>query len=414
MWTNQRATPTNPWIVVLLCFVALSITASARQSVAIMTDDWVQNLGWSKTFIGSGQSVAFIVFALVSPISGGLVDRYDVRILLTSGLSLVGLGLMGFAAFPSSTLYVIGYGVMSGIGIGLASMHVMTAAIARLIADRRGLAIGIADSGSTVGQVITVPLLTMALAWFSWRWGLSFMGLACLLMAILIWVVLKPAKPIHAESHTASDKAAGVGSQLKALLLSPVFHILFWSFFICGVTTTGAVETHFLPYAAFCGFPAVPASGVYGLTMALNFAGMMGAGYLADKMNRPLLLGLIYLGRSLSFIVLLHVGTSYEMMTLFAFIFGIFDYSTVPVTASLVASHLGLRTMGLSMGLISGGHALGGALGAFLGGYLFDIFLRYSEMWWTTFGLAVAAGLMCFFISENRVLKSGSIPALAG
>jgi MFS family permease len=414
MTTNQRAVPTNPWIVVLLCFVSLSITASARQSVAIMTDDWVQSLGWSKTFIGSGQSVAFIVIALVSPISGGLVDRYDVRLILTSGLSMVALGLIAFAAFPSPTLYMVGYGLVGGVGVALASLHVMSAAIARLIEDRRGLAIGIADSGSTAGQVITVPLLTMALAWFSWRWGLSFMGLACQMMAFLIWVVLKPAKPIHAQSHTATDKAEGVGAQLKALLLSPVFHILFWSFFICGVTTTGAVETHFLPYAAFCGFPPVPASGIYGFTMALNFAGMMGAGYLADKVNRPMLLGLIYLGRSLSFIVLLHVGTSYEMMSLFAVIFGIFDYSTVPVTASLVASHLGLRSMGLSMGLISGGHALGGALGAFLGGYLFDIFLRYSEMWWTTFGLAVLAGLMCFFIRENRILKTGGITALTG
>lgn len=247
MSSHQRALPTNPWIVVLLCFAALSITASARQSVAIMTDDWVQNLGWSKTFIGSGQSVAFIIIALVSPVSGGLVDRYDVRILLTGGMSLVALGLMGFAAFPNSALYVIGYGLVGGIGIALASMHVMSAAIARLIDDRRGLAIGIADSGSTVGQVITVPLLTIALAWFSWRWGLLFMGLACLMMAVLIWIVLKPAKPIHGQSHTASDKAEGVGPQLKALLLSPVFHILFWSFFICGVTTTGAIETHFLP-----------------------------------------------------------------------------------------------------------------------------------------------------------------------
>ncbi len=367
-----------------------------------MTDDWVQSLGWSKTFIGSGQSVAFIVIALVSPVSGGLVDRYDVRTLLTGGLALVAVGLSAFAAYPSSVLYILGYGLISGVGIAAANYHVMAAAIARLIEDKRGLAIGIADSGSTVGQVITVPLLTIALAWFSWRWGLLFMGLACLMMAVLIWVVLNPSKPVRTHAQTATDTAEGISAQLMALMKSPVFHLLFWSFFICGVTTTGAIETHFLPYASFCGFPPVPASGIYGLTMALNFAGMMGAGYLTDKMNRPVLLALIYLARSVSFIVLLNVGTSYEMLTLFAFIFGIFDYSTVPVTASLVASHLGLRTMGLSMGLIFGGHALGGALGAFLGGYLFDIFLRYSEMWWTTFGLAIVAGLMCFFIRENR------------
>jgi hypothetical protein len=40
------------------------------------------------------------------------------------------------------------------------------------------------------------------------------------------------------------------------------------------------------------------------------------------------------------------------MMMLLAVIYGIFDYSTVPPTASLVASQiLGLRIMGLAMGL---------------------------------------------------------------
>ena len=98
----------------------------------------------------------------------------------------------------------------------------------------------------------------------------------------------------------------------------------------------------------------------------------------------------------------MNVGTSYEMMILFAVIYGIFDYSTVPPTASLVASHLGLKIMGLAMGLIFGGHALGGALGAFLGGYLFDLFARYTEMWWLAFGTAILAGLMVFMLRENR------------
>ena len=63
-------------------------------------------------------------------------------------------------------------------------------------------------------------------------------------------------------------------------------------------------------------------------------AAMFLSGYLTDRVNRPLLLGSIYLVRSLSFIVLMYVGTSYEMMLLFAVIYGIFDYSTVPPTAS--------------------------------------------------------------------------------
>jgi MFS family permease len=405
----------NPWVVVWLCFATLAIVMSARQIVSIMTDDWTRTLGWSKTFIGGGQSIALIIIAFVAPITGNLADRHGVRGILTAGLLIVALGLLAFAAFPNAALYIIGYGLIGGVGFASASYHLISTAVARLFSERQGLAIGIANAGGTAGQFITVPLVTAALAWFSWRWSVAIVAITCALTAIVIWLTLVPADQSRTETSNARREAHGqepLAARLKFLATSPTFHILYWSFFICGVTTTGAIETHFLPYAAFCGFPPVPASGIYGLTMAINLGGMFLSGWLTDRVNRPLLLGTIYIVRSFSFIVLMFVGTSYEMMILFAVIYGIFDYSTVPPTASLVASHLGLRIMGLAMGLITGGHALGGALGAFLGGYLFDLFARYTEMWWMAFATAVLAGIMVCCLKENREPRS-LVPAAA-
>ncbi len=396
----------NPWIVVWLCFAVLSIVMSARQVVAIMTDDWTRTLGWSKTFISSGQSVALVMIAIVAPIAGNLADRYGARLMLTLGLLVVTAGLLIFAAYPIAALYIIGYGLVGGVGFATANMHLISTAIAKLFTEQRGLATGIANSGATAGQFITVPLVTAGLAYVSWRWSILAVAVVCLIMAVVIWVALKPpAGADAAEKEVLAEPKEALWTRLKFLLTSPTFHILYWSFFICGVTTTGAIETHFLPYAAFCGFPPVPASGVYGAVMAINLAGMFLSGWLTDRVNRPLLLGSIYIVRSFSFLVLMQVGTSYEMLILFAIIYGIFDYSTVPPTASLAASQLGLKIMGLAMGLISGGHALGGALGSFMGGYLFDLFARYTEMWWAAFATAVVAGIMVFFLKEDRPVK---------
>jgi MFS family permease len=403
----------NPWIIVWLCFATLSIVMSARQVVSIMTDDWTRTLGWSKTFIGSGQSVALIMVAIMAPVAGNLADRHGARLLLAAGLVIVSAGLLIFALYPTAGLYILGYGLVGGIGFATANMHLISTAIAKIFKEQRGLATGIANSGATAGQFITVPLVTAGLAYMSWRWSVIAVSLACIVMAVVIWIALKASDAEQVQSR--KDLAAAqepLLTRLRFLALSPTFHILYWSFFICGITTTGAIETHFLPYAAFCGFPPVPASGVYGLTMAINFGGMFLSGWLTDRVNRPLLLGTIYVVRSLSFIVLMFVGTSYEMMIAFAVIYGIFDYSTVPPTASLVASHLGLKIMGLAMGLITGGHALGGALGAFMGGYLFDLFARYTEMWWAAFATAVVAGLMVYCLRENRP-STGLIPAAA-
>lgn len=395
----------NPWLVVWLCFAVLSIVMSARQIVAIMTDDWTRTLGWSKTFISSGQSVALVMIAIVAPIAGNLADRYGTRLMLTAGLLIVAAGLLLFAVYPAAALYIIGYGLVGGIGFATANMHLISTAVAKLFSEQRGLATGIANSGATAGQFITVPLVTAGLAYVSWRWSVLAVAVVCLVMAAVVWVALRPPAGAEAEREVLAEPQEALWTRLKFLLTSPTFHVLYWSFFICGVTTTGAIETHFLPYAAFCGFPPVPASGVYGAIMAINLAGMFLSGWLTDRVNRPLLLGSIYIVRSFSFLVLMQVGTSYEMLLIFAVIYGVFDYSTVPPTVSLAASHLGLKVMGLAMGLITGGHALGGALGSFMGGYLFDLFARYTEMWWAAFGTAVLAGVMVYFLKDDRPRK---------
>ena len=85
----------------------------------------------------------------------------------------------------------------------------------------------------------------------------------------------------------------------------------------------------------------------------------------------------------------------------FAILFGLVDYSTSPVTASLVASHIGVRVMGLAFGLISAGHQVGGALGAFAGGVMFDRFADYDWVWWSSLWLAALAGLLVFLIRDN-------------
>src|SRR3546814_10747605 len=108
---------------------------------------------------------------------------------------------------------------------------------------------------------------------------------------------------------------------------------------------------------------------------------MVVAGWLADRVNRPLLLAGIYGGRAVAFLLLMGVGDSPELLFLFAAVFGAVDYATVPVTASLAASHIGLRVMGLAMGMIAAGHAIGGALGAIAGGLGYDMTGGYAAVW---------------------------------
>jgi MFS family permease len=334
--------------------------------------------------------------AAVAPFAGRLIDRQGVRMTLAMGLALVGVGSLTVAATSSRIVFLIGFSGVSAVGFGIVAAHVVSTAIARSFDRHRGLATGIATSGATGGQFLVVPIVAAILTTWSWRWSFLTIGVAAVTLLPLLWWI-----PAGKAPSAGSEAAPPLFADIVFVLKKPAFHVLFWSFLLCGYTTAGVIETHFLGYASFCGFGPIPSATAYGFLSAVNMAGMILSGWLSDRMNRVLLLGSIYLARSLAFVLLMHVEADYDRLIVFAALFGAVDYATVPVTASLAASHIGLRVMGLSMGMISAGHAIGAAAGAFLGGYLFDLTLRYDWVWLSSVGLALAAGLMVFQLRDQ-------------
>lgn len=391
----------RPWLIVGLSFLALALAYSARAAFGLAMPLWEEAFGWTRSFTSSTAATALVVTAILAPLAGRLVDKMGARMVILIGLGALAAGCLLLAATSQAWALLLAFGGVAAVGFGLVAVHVVSAAVEQEFDSGQGLATGIATSGSTGGQFLIVPLLALLLAAQSWRWAFAALGLASIVMMLCIYRWY----PAGFRARDPAGAPEGEGATLlqdgMRIVRLPAFQILFWSYFICGYTTTGVIETHFLPYAAFCGFPPLPSATAYGLLSAINLLGMIVAGWLTDRMNRPLLLGGIYLLRGLTFILLVHVGASLETLFLFAILFGLVDYSTVPVTASLVASHIGVRVMGLAFGLISAGHQIGGALGAYFGGFLFDLYARYDWVWWSSLWLAVAAGLLVFLMRDE-------------
>ncbi|MGE3231590.1 MAG: MFS transporter [Hyphomicrobium sp.] len=409
MSTAVAARPLQPVLIISFGFTALAIVCAARAAVGLMMPVWEAELGWSRSFISGGIAIALIMMALLAPFAGRLVDRQGSRNVLVAGLLVLAAGCALLAVTNSAWVFVIALCGLSGIGFGLVATHVVSTAVEQQMDRNQGLGIGIATSGSTAGQFLILPLVAVMMTTLSWRWSYVALALLSVALAAAIFWLLPRATPKTVAQ--AAVRKIDIRADLGLVLRKPAFHILFWSYFICGYTTSGVIEVHFIPYASFCGFTPVASATAFGILSAASGLGMIFAGWLTDRMNRPLLLGMIYLLRAVTFVLLVYVGADYQALLLFSVLFGIVDYSTVPVTASLVASHIGLRVMGLAFGLISAGHQIGGALGAYMGGYLFDLHAQYAWVWWSSLALAVLAGLMCFLIRERRAADLATAPA---
>ena len=390
------------WAIVLVGFLALSLAFSGRAMLSLAMPEWLAEFAWSRSFVSNVMAVTLVIMAGLAPLVGFAVDRSGPRVVLLSGLVLVGISSLVLAGMDGKAAFILGFSGLGALGFGLVATHAVSSAVARSFDRRQGLAIGIATSGSTAGQFVFVPILGLLLAGGGWRLGYEALAGGCLLLALLSWWLLRGSvQRVQNAAERAEGGSEGFTTRLLYLLRRPAFHGLFWSFLLCGYTTTGVIETHLIPYAEFCGIPPAPSSLAFGILMGVNTLGMVAAGYLTDRVNRAWLLGGIYFGRALTFLLLPVLVSDTSVLWIFAVLFGIFDYATVPPTASLAAGHLGRGRVGTAMGLISAGHSIGAALGAFMGGYLFDATNGYGWLWSSSFGLSLLAAMIAVLVPHR-------------
>jgi MFS family permease len=403
------------WIVVAICFVALSFTFGARSSVSMVLPIWTQELGWSATQVSTGASLVLVMMALGSPVAGNLMDRFGARIVMACGLLALALGVGATSYVSDATYYYILFGVVGGVGWASVSIPMTTAAISGYFVKFRGLAIGIGVSGASGGQLPILTLLGIMIAALGWRQ--SYQILAVVMAAMAVLVLLRFRLPIddpedRTEMPAAPDKDALI-DRLRFLFANRTFVLLLGAFSLCGFTTAGVIDVYFIPYAISCGFTLVEGSAAYGVHGLGNLAGVVLFSWMADHVNRPRLLASMFFLRAAAFVLLMIISVDISVMFVFAAIFGILNFATFPVIANIVATHIGVRIIGLTLGLLFGGHSLGAAIGVVIGGWMFDISARYDFVWWLSVALAAMAGVFAILVRETRQPPSKAVPAAA-
>lgn len=404
---------TNPrgWAIVLFIFLALGMVFSARSALGLIMPTWEQDLGWDRTFISSGGSIVLVFMTLISPLAGNLLDRIGPRPVVAGALLCVGASISSTSLMTQPWQFILLFCVIGGLGYGSLAAPQASATIAQIFEEHRGLATGIATSGASGGLLLMIPLLALLVEWAGWRAAFAGFGIFIMALAPVAWLLITPAsRSVH---NAAGGGEAALTARLGLLCGNTTFWLLFFGFVLCGFTTSGVIEVHLIPYAMSCGYPRIESATALGVLSGANMCGMILAGYLADKVNRPLLLGAIYFFRALSFLILMQITGNPELLFLFAIMFGIFDYSTMPVLASLVSTHIGVRVMGLTLGLLFGGHSAGAAAGAFIGGYVFDNFQSYDWVWIVSIGLAFLAAVLSWLIRETRGGEAAATPVAA-
>ena len=146
------------------------------------------------------------------------------------------------------------------------------------------------------------------------------------------------------------------------------FWLLAGGFLICGASTNGLVQPHFIPAAHDHGMPVTTAAGLLAVVGVFDVAGTIFSGWLTDRTDPRLLLLAYYGLRGMSLFLLPQLfGTDIQAsMIAFIVFYGLDWVATVPPTLALCRQYFGARAP-VVFGWVFASHQIGAALAAFGG-----------------------------------------------
>ena len=165
---------------------------------------------------------------------------------------------------------------------------------------------------------------------------------------------------------------------LREAARNRTFWILAGTFFICGLSTNGLVQTHFISLCGDNGLTAVPAASVLSMMGAFDLVGTTLSGYLSDRYDNRKLLFWYYGLRGLSLFWLPYSTFTLYGLSMFALFYGLDWIATVPPTVKLAAQAFGKERAGLVFGWVFAAHQLGAAVAAYGAGLTRTLLLTYN------------------------------------
>lgn len=183
-----------PWVALALATLAHALGSFAALAVAPLSPFLVDALGLTRAQVGFLLPAAYLGGVAMSLPAGWLTDRAGVRATLAAGLAVIGL-MIAVASVADGLGAILGCLVVAGFGFSVLNPATGKAVLDWFPPRRRGVAMGIKQTGLTLGGVVGALVLPPLAATSDWRHALAvagFTSVACALVVALAY----PRRPV--------------------------------------------------------------------------------------------------------------------------------------------------------------------------------------------------------------------------
>jgi MFS family permease len=387
-----------PWIICFSGFLTLLIiNGLTTTSLSVFDKAFLNEFQWKRSELKLRESITNSVTLFFIFISGVIIDKIRVKKMIIFGSSILAIALFGYS-FISNKLEAYFIHFLLGVSMVAAGSVTCIILVSSWFREKRGLALGIVLTGTSMGSAIFSPVNRYLLQEYGWRQSFQILAIFPLIILIYTIFIVKNSPsdvnltPLGNEDSPQSSELLTQGMSYSEATQTH----LFWLICICGFfvfySLVGTIANIFL-HLLELDFTEEEASFYLMLYFIIAMIGKLLISLFTDYINPNLVFSICCVGMILGSLGLATMDSAYVMASIIIMAIswgGIYSLYNI-----IVIKTFGLKAAGKINGTINMFEGGGALLGPFLMGYIFACHHSYQM------GFLINAGLMgmVFFFS---------------
>jgi MFS family permease len=189
------------WIVIFFAVFAIAVTNGILLGgMPFFYQAFITEFGWNRTAIATAGSVLLFSRGLTGPFAGPLWDRYGPKRFMVIGAAAIGIALVFCSRIDTPTQLYLALLLMSA-GLTFAGIGPGAYLASSWFTGKRGVAMGIVGTATSLGGMIFSPISTRMIAGYGWR-------SAMLVYAVFMFAVFMPLIYFFIKNRPAEINAA--------------------------------------------------------------------------------------------------------------------------------------------------------------------------------------------------------------
>jgi OFA family oxalate/formate antiporter-like MFS transporter len=383
----------NRWWVVFGA-VLLQVCLGAIYSWSLFNQPLMDKFGWTSEEVFMTYSIAIFVFAFSTIFSGRLQDQIGPRKVATIGGVLYGSGLIISSFATTLPMLYLGYGVLSGAGVGFAYVCPLSTCV-KWFPEKKGFITGIAVGAFGAGSLIFKSIIVRLIGSVGVSSTFLYLGVIYMLLVIIGAQFLRLPQGSTSQLKT-SIKLERKNYKVKEMMKTKSFYLVWLSYmFACmpGLLVIGLAKDIGTELVMLD--PLVAANAV-ALIALFNAGGRLVWGTVSDILGRVRVVTIMFF---LTAIPLLVMSTIQMNLVLFficlaaiASSFGGF----LAVYPTITSDFFGVKTLGANYGIVYQAYGVAALVGPIIKGSA----TGFSQTFLIAAGFAIAGGLLTFVMKS--------------